>query len=201
LPAENAVRELKMAFNAVMELGTALLWARPSSALAPLAPLTPEGAFRLYRTASALYRNQHLPSSELWARACQHYATALWHEAKLDWLEGPNCPRDLLELPNAEVEFHLHESPEEIRDLLDDLIGRPPITSLAPGTPGIYAFEWIPLILERAKIHLENTSHGVIKNLKYCEAVKASGEWARCAEELMSAFLTQRASVTTPMSA
>jgi len=203
LPAENAERELKAAYNAAMEMGTVWLWARPATPFTQTLPLQPEAGFRVYRTAAALYRNQFRPASEHWARACSHLCTALWHEAKLAWLNSPGCPRDLLELPHGEFEFHLHESPVETRDLLDDLMSRPHLPPPSPGTPGIYAYEWIQPILKRAREHLTPISPliGGSLPLRMCEAIQAAEEWARCAEELMAVLGAQQSSEAPPVSA
>jgi hypothetical protein len=193
LPAENAERELKVAYNSLMEMGTVWTWSRTLIPLARTLPLAPEWAYRLYRTASALYRNQERPASEHWARACQHYSTALWHEAKLAWLDDPECPKDLEELPHSESEFHLHESPNLTRDLLDDLTSRPKLSPPALGSPGGYAYEWLEAILSRARVHLQGLPGAPegTRGLKECESIKAAEEWARCAEELMAALSSQ----------
>jgi hypothetical protein len=187
-PPENAERELKRAYNRLMESGAVWFWQREKSPLIHLNSLAPEWPVRLYRTAMALYHLGDRLQAERWARACRHYSTALWHEAKLSWLRDPSAPHDLAELPHAQGEYHLHESTEATRDLIQDLEHRAP-PSLSSEHPGAYAAPWIATMIRVARMHLEKSgSLGQPESLDQCEHLKAAEEWARSAEGVLTAL-------------
>lgn len=187
-PPENAERELKVAFNRLMESGVVWLWQREKLPDVQLLGIAPEWPARLYRTASALYRNGERLAAERWARSCRHFATALWHEAKIAWLYDPSHPKDLDEYPNAQVEYQLHETPDTTRDLIHDLEGRP-LPVVPHELPGSYAQNWIEPIIRLARKHLEQCqAQAGAFELVQCEHLKAAEEWARTAEEISGAF-------------
>jgi hypothetical protein len=192
-PPENAERELKRAFNRLMESGAVWFWQREQVPMIHLHSLAPEWPARLYRTAMALYRSGDRLDAERWARTCRHYATALWHEAKLSWLKDSNLPRDLPELPNAQIEYHLHESMEGTRDLIQDLENRK-LPEPHSGSPGLYARDWISPMIRVARMHLNQGGLlGQPGNLDECEHLKAAEEWARSAEGICTALESQAA--------
>ncbi len=187
-PPENAERELKRAYNRLMESGAVWFWQRDRIPLIHLHSLAPEWPAQLYRTAMALYRSGDRLQAERWARSCRHYSTALWHEAKLSWLRDSQVPKDLPELPNAQVEYHLHESIESTRDLIQDLEHRK-LPSPPGVTPGSYAAQWIPAMIRVARMHLDQSgSPSQPSNLTECEHLKAAEEWARSAEGISVAL-------------
>lgn len=187
----------------MMESGAVWFWQRDQIPLIHLHSLAPEWPARIYRTAMALYRLGDRLQAERWARACRHYSTALWHEAKISWLKDPNAPRDLFELPHAQSEYHLHESIEETRDLIQDLEHRS-LVSPTGEHPGAYAIVWVPSMIRVARMHLEQSgSPAQPESLIQCENLKAAEEWARSAEGILVALLPGQAqSLTlTPKSA
>ena len=187
-PPENAERELKRAYNRLMESGAVWFWQREKIPLIHLHSLAPEWPARLYRTAVSLFHLGDRLEAERWARACRHYATALWHEAKLSWLKDPDAPRDLAELPHAQTEYHLHESTESTRDLIQDLEPRT-IPTPSGEHPGAYAAPWISSMIRVARMHLEKTgSPAQPESLEQCEHLKAAEEWARSAEGILTAL-------------
>jgi len=84
-PPSSLEVELKRAYNAAIDVGVTHFWNR-----GPIPGVHADEVFTLYKQAWDAYQ-RGTPTdrllSERWARAVKHLALALWHEAKIDYLE------------------------------------------------------------------------------------------------------------------
>ena len=114
----SAEHQLKRAYNALIDAETLHLWNKPATSFGGI---TISEVVDIYKHAFREYRDDHWLSAERWAHTTQHLAKALWHEAKIDYLE-PRAP-DLPFLKGATAEDYDLQNikSDTTADLLDSV--------------------------------------------------------------------------------
>lgn len=176
---ENAEHELRKAYNCVIEAGTTWFWDRSRGSSAT--GVNPDEVVTLYKRAYKAYRNDDRLTAERWARTAKHLARALWHEAKLAYLEPHTADLPYLEGASAE-EYNLHEHSDTTEDLLNSVADHiPPGMSQMPDLMRRY--------LIRGKKHLEYLNLPDYRHeLLRAERTKAAHEYGRVLECMALAF-------------
>jgi hypothetical protein len=161
---DNAEFEIRKAYNCVVESATTY---RGEG-------VEPREVVDLYKKSFRCYREGDRLSAERWARTTKHLARALWHEAKISYLEAH--PTDLPFLEGAREEYNLHEHVDTTIDLLNSVAGHiPPGFEVMPREMSHY--------IARAREHLK-----VIESPDYrhellrAERIKAAHEYGRVLE-------------------
>lgn len=167
---ENAEHEIKKAYNCVIEAGTTHFWDRRT-----IPGVNPDEVVTLYKRAYDSYRREDRLAAERWARTAKHLARALWHEAKIAFLEPRAAELPYLEGASAE-EYNLHEHSDTTEDLLNSVVNHIP--------PGL---DEMPEIMERyskrARKHLRSLQQSDYRHeLLRAERIKAAHEYARVLE-------------------
>jgi hypothetical protein len=176
---DNADHELRVAYNHTIETGVVHFWNRHG-----IPGVHPDEVITMYKHAFHLHREGRALASERWARTAKHLSRALWHEAKIAYLESK-----VTELP-----FLTGASPEELgldphsdttADLLDSLSEDvPPGMTDMPGDMKNY--------LARARKHLKIVhSAGYRHELLRAERIKAAHEYGRVVECIALAYEAQ----------
>ena len=169
---ENAEHELKRAYNCVIEAQTTL---HSDKGERPFTQKTNAELLLIYKAAFRAFRNGERLAAERWARTAKHLARALWHEAKIAYLEPRTTALAFLEGASAE-EYNLHEQMDTSEDLLNSVAmhipqGKNELT------------EQMQRYLARAQDHLaalkrENYKHELLR----AERIKAAHEYGRVLE-------------------
>ncbi len=193
---DHAEQALRDAYNRVLESGLTYFWERYLTA-----GVNANEAQQLYQQAFHAFEHNHRLLAERWGRAASHFALALWHEAKIQFLTSPACPpipslRSSASPPQSQEELHLHthETSDEIESEISATwvqskrrVGR---SSQGENDP---FFLRISRYLTRAEHHLstlipklpQNFSH---TELLQVERLKAAHEYASAAEYLLLAW-------------
>lgn len=176
---DNAEHELKKAYNCVIEASTTHLWNR-----GPIPEVNPQELLDIYQTAFKAYRKGDRLTAERWARTAKHLARALWHEAKIAYLEQHPNDVPFLEGATAE-EYNLHEHSDTTEDLLASVGDHIP-TGMSE----------IPEVMQRhlirGKSHLAKLKDPAYKHeLLRAERIKAAHEYGRVLECMALAFEAQ----------
>jgi hypothetical protein len=176
---ENADHELRKAYNSVIDVGMQYFWNQKT-----IPGVTPDEAFQIYRHAFHCHEKGLKLAAERWARVAKHLSRALFHEAKIAYLQ----PRlhDLPYLKGASAEdFELRSHSDTTADLLDSLA-----QDLPPG------FEEMPEDMKRyvgrGRKHLEfldpHIQGAETHELLRAERIKAAHEYGRVVECLALAY-------------
>jgi hypothetical protein len=177
LVPDNAAQELKQAYNAVIEAGVTHL-ANPDLQ----APVTARGVAELYQRAMSDYR-LNTPASRLsaerWARTAKHLSGALWHEAKIAYLQDRTS--ELPYLTDALPEYHLHHETEDGARSLLSCCESGFVPGLIDGLSGPLDLQ---RCLERGRTHLQalSDSSQPRHELLRAERVKAATQYGRALE-------------------
>jgi hypothetical protein len=165
---DNAEFELTVAYNHAVETG--LVYQGRS-----LPGISPDEVTLLYRRAYDHYRQRDRLAAERWARTVKHLSRALWHEAKISFLQGRTS--ELPFIANAERDaIRLHEYSDTTRDLLDSVSGHMPEGDL--GLPVD-----MKTYLGRALAHLDTLKTPDLRHeLLRAEHIKAAHEYGRVLE-------------------
>lgn len=173
---DNAEPELRRAYNAVIEASTMMLWERGE-----IPGTRREDLTEIYKHAFKAYRRGDRLAAERWARSAKHLARALWHEAKIAYLEPRTSELPYLEGATPE-EYDLHQRSDTTQDLLDSVANHVP-TGLDE-TP-----ETMKRFLGRARKHLEILEKPDQKHeLLRAERIKAAYEYGRLLECMALAY-------------
>lgn len=182
---EKARHELRLAYNSIIDAGTTHFWDRR------LPPgVHPDEALTLYKRAFQLNRQGHFLASERLARAAQHLAIAMWHEAKITYLEPRVGDLPYLEHATAE-ELDIQQHTDTTTDLLASLQGHIP-----QGEPGVP--HDMSRYLMRARRHLEKLVGQTFSKplsrheLLEAEHLKAAYQYARALECLSLAYEAEK---------
>jgi hypothetical protein len=177
---QNADHELRKAYNAVVEASVAYAWKPENLAV------DPSELEDTYRRAFQRHREGDQLAAERWARTAKHLARALWHEAKLSFLEPRRSSLPYLEGATA-AEYSLHESREGTIDLLNSVAEHAP--------PGMDSMpEPMRRFLARARDHLARLEDATYKHeLLRAERIKAAHEYGRVLECMALAYEAEAA--------
>ncbi len=173
---ETSEKELKKAYNCVIESGVTHQWERN-----PISGVNPDEVPGFYRRAYSAQEKGDRLSAERWARVAKHLAYALWHEAKIAYME----PR-LHDLPYlagpAPDEARLQEEENTAADLILAFSTKiPPGESSKPETMQRY------LMLAKQHLQAIKTPESVNGLLK-AERIRAAHEYGRTLECMMLAY-------------
>ncbi|MGK5086810.1 hypothetical protein WDW86_04575 [Bdellovibrionota bacterium FG-2] len=170
---ETSEKELNKAYNCVIESGVTYHWERN-----PIAGVNPDEVPFFYRRAFAAQEKGDRLSAERWARVAKHLAYALWHEAKIAYLE----PRihDLPYLsPSATEDAKLQEEENTAADLILAYSTQTPAgESSRPETMQRY------ILRAKQHLHAPMVNHDLLK----VERIRAAHEYGRTLECMMLAY-------------
>jgi hypothetical protein len=112
---ENAVHELRKAYNSVIDVGMLFFWNQKT-----IPGVNADEVTAIYKHAYHCHEKGLKLASERWARTAKHLSRAFVHEAKISYLEPRT--RDLPYLPGATAaDFDLRSHSDTTADLLDSL--------------------------------------------------------------------------------
>jgi hypothetical protein len=174
--SDNADHELRIAYNSTIETGLIHFWNRHS-----IPGVYPDEVITLYKHAFQLHRDNHILAAERWARSAKHLSRAMWHEAKIAYLESKAGELPFLPHSTAE-EVGLNVHSDTTADLLDSLEEHVP--------PGLDVMpEDMKRYLARARNHLRilnsaNYKHELLRS----ERIQAAYEYGRVIECLALAY-------------
>ena len=178
---ENAEYELRKAYNCVIESGVTYLRDRK-----PIAGVNSDEVVAVYRRAFNSYRKGDRLAAERWARTAKHLARALWHEAKIAYLEPRSSELPFLGGATAD-EYNLHEHSDTTADLLNSVEDHVPA--------GMNEMpEEMQHYLARGRKHLgvleqPNYDHELLRT----EHIKAAHEYGRVLECMALAYEAENA--------
>jgi len=172
----NADREIRVAYNAIVETGAIYFWDRR-----PPQGVHPDELLTIYRRAFRFHRDGFELAAERWARTAKHLARALWHEAKIAYIEPRSSELPFLEQATAdELDLHVHS--DTTLDMLNSLEGHIP-----PGLDDVP--EQMRRYLSRARKHLGMLdTEGYAHELLRAERIKAAYEYGRTVECMALAY-------------
>lgn len=179
---ENAEHELRVAYNCTIDAGTIHFWDRRS-----IPGVHPDEILTMYKYAFQHNRKGNALACERWARTAKHLARALWHEAKIAYLEPRVAELPFLENASPE-ELKLFQHSDTASDLLDSVEGHVP--------PGMTEMpEEMKRYLSRARKHLEllkrpDYTHELLR----AERINAAWEYGRVLECMALAYEAEKPS-------
>ncbi|MCM2321658.1 MAG: hypothetical protein NDJ90_00170 [Oligoflexia bacterium] len=172
---DNAEHELKKAYNCVIESNTTY------RERTEVSEANPQEVEAVYRQAFRAYRKGDRLAAERWARTAKHLARALWHEAKIAYLEPRGAALPYLEGASAE-EYNLHEHSDTTEDLLNSVADHVP-------SPMTEMPEQMTRFLNRGREHLEALRKPEYRHeLLRAERIKAAHEYGRVLECMALAY-------------
>ena len=173
---ENAEFELRKAYNCAIETGVAHFWSRHT-----IPGVNPDEVLTLYKHAFQAYRNADRLAAERWARTAKHLSRALWHEAKIAYLEPRAAELPFLEgLEGEEYDLYIHSDTTE--DLINSVEGHIPV-----------GYDEMPESMRRyavkARRHLQTLAREEYTHeLLRAERIKAAYEYGRVLECMALAY-------------
>jgi hypothetical protein len=172
---ENAEHEIRKAYNSVVEACVTYAWNQEAQGACT------DELLGIYRHAFDCFRAGNKLAAERWARTAKHLARALWHEAKLSYLEPHATELPFLEGATA-VEYDIQEDSHTTEDLLDS------VSQVLPS--GMKELpEAMRRYLTRGKKHLGVLEQGdYVHELLRAERIKAAYEYGRVLECMALAY-------------
>ena len=193
---DNAEQALREAYNRVLESGLTYYWERILTA-----GVNANEAQQLYDQAFFAFEHNHRLLAERWGRAASHFALALWHEAKIQFLSSSACPpipsiRPSMHnlTPNEDLHLHAHETHEEIEaELRSNWIqAKNRVSKSSKGELDPF-FQRVSRYLSRGEFHLGAPPWSSLPQpqhaeLLQAERLKAAHEYSSAAEYLLLAW-------------
>ncbi len=173
---DNAEHEIRKAYNCVIETGVNHFWDRKA-----VPGVNADEVVTLYKNAFHQYQKKNRLAAERWARTAKHLSRAIWHEAKIAFLEPRTSELPFLE-GATDNEYGLYERSDTTADLLNSVANHIPA--------GLDAMpDEMKRYLSRGLKHLKILEQvGYTHELLRAERIQAAHEYGRTLECMALAF-------------